>query len=215
MSFWSENYSFIKEVYDTRVNKMVEWMDQVEIAITKVMATKVYTSAEFKRERDNFLSLIKNLEKGETKKWLDEVKETLFKDRAGDERKEEHQRLEAVIERHQTLIPRVHETQVKSEVSLHIYINDILLFCRIKYSVAKYQLLEMDCQKNILNFLLCFYRIIIKFPVSNHIFVQHCTIAAPSPCSLHPQLDPTIQLNLTEGQGQDLVNQSLYFSNIS
>ena len=118
MSFWSENYSFIKEVYDTRVNKMVEWMDQVEIAITKVMATKVYTSAEFKRERDNFLSLIKNLEKSDTKKWLDEVKETLFKDRAGDERKEEHQRLEAVIERHQTLIPRVHETQVKSEVYL-------------------------------------------------------------------------------------------------
>ena len=168
MSFWSENYSFIKEVYDTRVNKMVEWMDQVEIAITKVMATKVYTSAEFKRERDNFLSLIKNLEKGETKKWLDEVKETLFKDRAGDERKEEHQRLEAVIERHQTLIPRVHETQVKSEVSLHIYINDILLFCRIKYSVAKYQLLEMDCQKNILNFLRCFQRIIIEFPALNH-----------------------------------------------
>ena len=118
MSFWSENYSFIKEVYDTRVNKMVEWMDQVEIAITKVMATKVYTSAEFKRERDNFLSLIKNLEKSDTKKWLDEVKETLFKDRAGDERKEEHQRLEAVIERHQTLIPRVHETQVKSEVRI-------------------------------------------------------------------------------------------------
>ena len=43
MSFWSENYSFIKEVYDTRVNKMTEWMDQVEIAITKVMATKVKT----------------------------------------------------------------------------------------------------------------------------------------------------------------------------
>jgi len=121
MSFWSENYSFIKEVYDTRVNKMVEWMDQVEIAITKVMATKVYTSAEFKRERDNFLSLIKNLEKSDTKKWLDEVKETLFKDRAGDERKEEHQRLEAVIERHQTLIPRVHETQVKSEVFWKCY----------------------------------------------------------------------------------------------
>ena len=75
--------------------------------------------------------------------------------------------------------------------------------------------LEMDCQKNILNFLLCFYRIIIEFPVTNHIFVQNCTIAAPSPCSLHPQLDPTIQLNLTEGQGQDLVNQTLYFSNIS
>ena len=45
----------------------------------QVMATKVYTSAEFKRERDNFLSLIKNMEKTDTKKWLDEVKETLFR----------------------------------------------------------------------------------------------------------------------------------------
>ena len=45
----------------------------------QVMATKVYTSAEFKRERDNFLSLIKNMEKADTKKWLDEVKETLFR----------------------------------------------------------------------------------------------------------------------------------------
>ena len=85
----------------------------------------VYISSEFKRERDNFLSLIKNLEKSETKKWLDEVKETLFKDRAGDERKEEHQRLEAVIERHQSLIPRVHETQVKSEVR-YIFDHQIL-----------------------------------------------------------------------------------------
>ncbi len=40
---------------------------------SKVMATKVYTSAEFKRERDNFLSLCKNLERAETKKWLSEV----------------------------------------------------------------------------------------------------------------------------------------------
>jgi len=121
MSFWSENYSFIKDVYDTRVCKMVEWMDHVEMAITKVMATKVYTSAEFKRERDNFLSLIKNMEKADTKKWLDEVKETLFRDRAGDERKDEYTRLEAVIEKHQNLIPRVTETQVKSEVFWKCY----------------------------------------------------------------------------------------------
>jgi soluble cytochrome b562 len=121
MSFWSENYSFIKDVYDTRVCKMVEWMDHVEMAITKVMATKVYTSAEFKRERDNFLSLIKNMEKTDTKKWLDEVKETLFRDRAGDERKDEYTRLEAVIEKHQNLIPRVTETQVKSEVFWKCY----------------------------------------------------------------------------------------------
>ena len=33
---------------------MVEWMDMVEMAIQKVCASKVYTSAEFKREKDNF-----------------------------------------------------------------------------------------------------------------------------------------------------------------
>jgi len=61
MTFWQENYAFIKEVYDTRYSKMVEWMDNVEMAIAKVCASKVYTSAEFKREKDNFQSLCKNL----------------------------------------------------------------------------------------------------------------------------------------------------------
>ena len=37
-----------------RYAKMVEWMDNVEMAIQKVCASKVYTSAEFKREKDNF-----------------------------------------------------------------------------------------------------------------------------------------------------------------
>ena len=49
-------------------SKMVEWMDNVEMAIAKVCASKVYTSAEFKREKDNFQSLCKNLERAETKK---------------------------------------------------------------------------------------------------------------------------------------------------
>jgi len=121
MSFWSESYGFIKEVYDTRLNKMVEWMDNVEMAIKKVMANKVYTSAEFRRERDNFLSLCKNLEKSETRKWMAEVKETLFRDRNVEERKEEHVRLEQVVERHQTLIPKVKETQLNSEVFWKCY----------------------------------------------------------------------------------------------
>ena len=79
MTFWQENYSFIREVYDTRYAKMVEWMDNVEMAIQKVCASKVYTSAEFKREKDNFQSLCKNLERAETKKWLNETLETLMK----------------------------------------------------------------------------------------------------------------------------------------
>ena len=33
---------------------MVEWMENVEKSISRIMADKVYTSADFKRERDNF-----------------------------------------------------------------------------------------------------------------------------------------------------------------
>ena len=48
--------------------KMAEWMENVEKSIARIMADKVYTSAEFKRERDTFnvsfilatTSLIKN-----------------------------------------------------------------------------------------------------------------------------------------------------------
>ena len=54
MTFWQENYQFIKEIYEMRHTKMAEWMENVEKAISRIMADKVYTSAEFKRERDNF-----------------------------------------------------------------------------------------------------------------------------------------------------------------
>merc|ERR1711931_459419 len=115
MTFWQENYSFIKEVYDTRYTKMVEWMDNVEMAISKVCASKVYTSAEFKREKDNFQSLCKNLERAETKRWLTETLETLMKERAADEQKAESSKLKSVMERHKSLIPKIQETLVKTE----------------------------------------------------------------------------------------------------
>merc|ERR1712088_437032 len=115
MTFWQENYSFIREVYDTRYQKMVEWMDNVEMAIQKVCASKVYTSAEFKREKDNFHSLCKNLEGAETKKWLNETLETLMKERAPDEQKEEHKKLKLIIERHKGMLPKIQDTLVKTE----------------------------------------------------------------------------------------------------
>jgi len=115
MTFWQENYGFIKEVYDTRYAKMTEWMDNVEMAIAKVCASKVYTSAEFKREKDNFQSLCKNLERTETKRWLTETLETLMKERAADEQKAESQKLKQVMERHKALIPKIQETLVKTE----------------------------------------------------------------------------------------------------
>lgn len=54
MTFWQENYPFVKEIYTDRHMKMADWMENVEKAIARIMADKVYTSAEFKRERDIF-----------------------------------------------------------------------------------------------------------------------------------------------------------------
>jgi len=94
---------------------MVEWMDNVEMAIQKVCASKVYTSAEFKREKDNFQSLCKNLERAETKKWLNETLETLMKERAADEQKEEHKKLKLIIDKHKSMLPKIQDTMVKTE----------------------------------------------------------------------------------------------------
>merc|ERR1711994_450573 len=84
-------------------------------AIQKVCASKVYTSAEFKREKDNFHSLCKNLERTETKRCLQETLDTLMKERAGEEKKEENRKLDLIMDRHTSLIPKVQETMVKTE----------------------------------------------------------------------------------------------------
>merc|ERR1712172_75948 len=60
---------------------MAEWMENVEKAIARIMADKVYTSAEFKRERDNFHALCKDLERSEVKKWLHQILEILMAER--------------------------------------------------------------------------------------------------------------------------------------
>jgi len=110
MTFWQENYHFIKDVYDMRHQKMAEWMENVEKAIQRIMADKVYTSAEFKRERDNFHALCKDLERAEVKKWLAQILEILMAERAKDQRQKEMDLLEALIKKHEELIPTVTKT---------------------------------------------------------------------------------------------------------
>ena len=43
MTFWQENYGFIKDVYDMRHQKMMEWMENVERVnvLTKVFLVKI------------------------------------------------------------------------------------------------------------------------------------------------------------------------------
>jgi len=121
MSFWQENYQFIKEVYDMRHHKMAEWMENVEKAISRIMADKVYTSAEFKRERDTFNSLCKDLERTEVKKWLAQILEILMAERAKDQKKKENDQLEGLIKKHEELIPNVQKTAVMVDLYWKCY----------------------------------------------------------------------------------------------
>jgi len=58
------------------------------LSIARIMADKVYTSAEYKRERDNFHALCKDLEHAEVKKWLTFILEVLRAKRAKDQYKD-------------------------------------------------------------------------------------------------------------------------------
>ena len=141
MTFWQENYPFIKDVYVMRQTKMIEWMENVEKAIARIMADKVYTSAEFKRERDNFhvriyklnasvmvtyflfcfQALCKDLYREEVKKWLQQMLEILMAERAKEERKEQIAKLDGLIERHENLVPNVNQTQIKVDLYWKCY----------------------------------------------------------------------------------------------
>ena len=55
MTFWQENYAFIKDVYESRSTKLIELMDKTDKAIANVVADKIYTSNEFKKIKDVFV----------------------------------------------------------------------------------------------------------------------------------------------------------------
>merc|ERR1712242_320736 len=101
--------------------KMAEWMENVEKAIARIMADKVYTSSEFKRERDTFNSLCKDLERTEVKKWLAQILEILMAERAKDQRKKENDQLEGLIKKHEELIPNVQKTAVMVDLYWKCY----------------------------------------------------------------------------------------------
>merc|ERR1712142_685872 len=75
-------------------------------------ADKVYTSAEFKRERDNFHALCKDLERAEVKKWLHQILEILMAERAKSQQETENEKLNVLIKKHEELIPTVQKTSV-------------------------------------------------------------------------------------------------------
>lgn len=104
-----------------RHTRMDDWMSNVEKAISRILADKVYTSAEFKRERDNFHALCKDLEREEVKKWLQQILEILMAERSKEERNDQNNRLDGLIKKHEELIPTVLKTQVKVDLYWKCY----------------------------------------------------------------------------------------------
>jgi len=104
-----------------RHTKMAEWMENVEKSISRIMADKVYTSSEFKRERDNFHALCKDLERADIKKWLKTILEILMAERSKEERTTQYARLDDLIAKHENLIPTVTTTQVKVDLYWKCY----------------------------------------------------------------------------------------------
>lgn len=131
MTFWQENYGFVKEVYDFRLAKYQEWMDNLEGIVHKVLAPNVqYTYKEFKIIQDSLTSLCRDLEKEGMKEWLDMMLEKVAM-RVSDEggvstrdkelRNAEKKKLQALIERHDKLMPPTIETQEKVEMFARCY----------------------------------------------------------------------------------------------
>merc|ERR1712002_688290 len=104
-----------------RHSKMAEWMENVEKSIARIMADKVYTSAEFKRERDTFNALCKDLERAEVKKWLAQILEILVAERSKDLQKTEGDKLDGLIQKHEELIPKFQKTAVMVDLYWKCY----------------------------------------------------------------------------------------------
>merc|ERR1719447_731337 len=125
-------------------------MENVEKAIARIMADKVYTSAEFKRERDNFHALCKDLERSEVKKWLHQILEILMAERAKSQQEKEHDLLDITIKKHEELIPMVMKTQVMVDLYWKCYAYGDELKPHIEFIERQEKsLVQLDTKRNV------------------------------------------------------------------
>eukprot|EP00092_Neocalanus_flemingeri_P002162 GFUD01002302.1.p1 GENE.GFUD01002302.1~~GFUD01002302.1.p1 ORF type:complete len:603 (+),score=206.05 GFUD01002302.1:67-1875(+) len=148
MSFWQENFAFIKDVFDDRSEKMVDVMNKCEQAIAEVLADKIYTSAEFKKVKENFSSFAKNLEQSEVKEWLENTKETLMGDRDAKSKGDEDKKLEAVLGRFDALLPKVTDTKKACDSLWKAYQYTDELTPHMEWLVEKRVLATRDINSN-------------------------------------------------------------------
>lgn len=133
MTFWGENYGFVRDIYDCRLNKYGEWMNKLDAICAKVMAKEVqYTYKEFKLIQDSLRSLTRDLEKEGMKAWLDMMLEKVATKAGGDSEQglsakdkelkaAERKKLQDLVDRHDKLMPSTIETQQKVDVYARCY----------------------------------------------------------------------------------------------
>jgi len=133
MTFWQENYGFVKDVYDSRLEKYTKWMNDLDNICAKVMKPGVqYTYKEFKILQDSLRSLTRDLEKEGMKAWLDMMLEKVATKAGGDSettlsakdkdlKAAEKKKLQDLIDRHDKLMPSTIETQQKVDVYARCY----------------------------------------------------------------------------------------------
>jgi len=128
MSFWQENLPFIKGFFDERSTKFLELMDNAEKSIEQVNADQIYTSKQFKRIKDNFQGIVKNLERQEVRDWLQNTRDILTEEKkmiaAAEAAGEPHpkrgasgdDKLAQIFARFESLTPRVNETKLVTDM---------------------------------------------------------------------------------------------------
>jgi len=112
MAFWQENLPFVKGFFDERSQKFFDLMDRAEASIGQVTADKIYTSKEFKRIKDNFTNIVKNLERDEVRDWLSSTRELLVEEKKG----ASDDNLAKIFSRFESLMPRVNETKLVTDM---------------------------------------------------------------------------------------------------
>jgi len=118
MSFWQENLPFIKGFFDERSTKFLELMDNAEKSIEQVNADTIYTSKQFQRIKDNFLNIVKNLERQEVRDWLSNTRDILTEEKKGAPGDD---KLKKIFARFETLTPRISETKLVTDMLWKAY----------------------------------------------------------------------------------------------
>jgi len=88
-------------------------MDNAEKSIEQVNADQIYTSKQFKRIKDNFQNIVKNLERQEVRDWLQNTRDILTEEKKGSSGDD---KLAQIFARFEGLTPRVNETKLVTDM---------------------------------------------------------------------------------------------------